>query len=206
VKASTVPAGIADPVTAGKDDAAEDYPDDGETSQVADSSTKHVLRQINWSRLMVFVVLPVLAMVLAGGAGYLKWLDASEHDADTARIEAGQVAHDSTIALLSYRPDDVEQKLLGAASQLLTGQFQNSYTALLDDLVIPSARQQRIASTAAVPAVATLSASAKHVVALAFVNQIITIGNGAPTNTASSVRLTLDKVGDRWLISSFEPV
>ena len=116
-----------------------------------------------------------------------------------------QVAHDSTVAMLSYGPDDVEEKL-GAARQLLTGQFQDSYTALIDEVVIPNAKQQRIASTAAVQAVAAVSGSAKHVVALAFVNQTITFGNTAPTNTASSVRVTLDRVGDRWLISRFEPV
>jgi Mce-associated membrane protein len=106
---------------------------------------------------------------------------------------------------LSYQPDDVDQKL-GAARQLLTGQFLDAYTSLINDLVIPSAKQQRIVSSAAVPAVATASASAKHVVALVFVNQTITIGNGAPTTSASSVRVTLDRVGDHWLISSFEPV
>ena len=163
------------------------------------------LRRVRWSRLTVFVALPLMAMFLAGGAGYAKWRDVSVREGDTARIEASQVAHDSTIALLSYAPDDVEQKL-GAARQLLTGQFQDSYTSLINDLVIPSAKQKRIASTATVPAVAAVSASATHVVTVAFVNQTVTMGDGAPTNTASSVRVTLDKVGGRWLVSSFEPV
>jgi Mce-associated membrane protein len=38
------------------------------------------------------------------------------------------------------------------------------------------------------------------------VNQTVIIGQDAPTNTASSVRVTLDKVGGRWLISQFDPV
>jgi Mce-associated membrane protein len=46
----------------------------------------------------------------------------------------------------------------------------------------------------------------RHAVVLVFVDQTITIGNGSPTNTASSVRVTLEKVDDRWLISQFEPV
>ena len=155
---------------------------------------------------MSFVGLPVMALFLAGGAGYFRWQDASLRDAETARAEATQVAHDSTVAMLSYGPDDVEEKLGAAARQLLTGQFQDSYTALIDEVVIPNAKQQRIASTAEVRAVAAVSGNAKHVVALAFVNQTITFGNTAPTNTASSVRVTLDRVGDRWLISRFEPV
>jgi Mce-associated membrane protein len=34
----------------------------------------------------------------------------------------------------------------------------------------------------------------------------VTVGTGAPTDTASSVKVTLDKIGDRWLISDFQPV
>jgi Mce-associated membrane protein len=43
-------------------------------------------------------------------------------------------------------------------------------------------------------------------VVLVFVNQTVIVGQDAPTDTASAVRVTLDKVGDRWLISSFDPV
>jgi Mce-associated membrane protein len=204
----SITTGAADDDTAEQRDApAEDFPDDGDPSEAPpDSAAATGLpRRVRWSGLMAFVVLPVMALFLAGSGGYFKWQDASLRDADTARAEATQVAHDSTVAMLSYGPDDVDEKL-GAARQLLTGQFQDSYTALINEVVIPNAKQQRIASTAAVQAVAAVSGNAKHVVALAFVNQTITFGNAAPTNTASSVRVTLDRVGDRWLISRFEPV
>jgi Mce-associated membrane protein len=39
-----------------------------------------------------------------------------------------------------------------------------------------------------------------------FVNQTVVVGQDAPTATASSVRLTMDKVDGKWLISKFEPV
>jgi Mce-associated membrane protein len=32
------------------------------------------------------------------------------------------------------------------------------------------------------------------------------VGQDAPTNSASSVRVTLDKIDGRWLISGFDPV
>jgi Mce-associated membrane protein len=41
---------------------------------------------------------------------------------------------------------------------------------------------------------------------LVFIDQIIVIGTDAPTSTASTVRVNLDKEGDRWLISQFDPV
>jgi Mce-associated membrane protein len=54
--------------------------------------------------------------------------------------------------------------------------------------------------------VASVSADPKHAVVLVFVNQSVIVGADAPTSTASSVQVTLDKVGDRWLISKFDPV
>jgi Mce-associated membrane protein len=41
---------------------------------------------------------------------------------------------------------------------------------------------------------------------LVFVNQTSIVGTDAPTDTASSVRVGLDKVDGQWLISSFEPI
>jgi Mce-associated membrane protein len=116
-----------------------------------------------------------------------------------------RAATDSTIALLSYKPDTVE-KDLDAARGRLTGSFLNAYTSLIHDMVIPGAKQKQISAIATVPAAASTSATENHAVVLLFVNQSVIIGQDAPTSTASSVRVTLDKVGGRWLISQFDPV
>jgi Mce-associated membrane protein len=150
-------------------------------------------------------VLPAVALLLAIAAGYLKWMDNSVRDSDVARNESVQAAKDSTIALLSYKPDTVE-KQLGAARDLLTGDFRDSYTSLTNDVVIPGAKQKQISAAATVPAVASVSADPRHAVVLVFVDQTVVVGQTAPTDTASSVRVTLDKVGDRWLIAKFDPV
>jgi Mce-associated membrane protein len=144
-------------------------------------------------------------VLLAGGVAYLKWQDASVRGAQVASLEATQVARESTVALLSYQPDTADRQL-GAARSLLTGQFQDTYTSLINDVVIPGAKQKQISSVATVPAVASVSATANHAVALVFVDQTVIVNNGAPTMTASSVKVTLDKDGDRWLISGFDPV
>src|ERR1700761_5820 len=162
-------------------------------------------RHIRWSRAIVFVVLPALALLLASAAGFLKWQDGSARDAATARTESVRAATDSTIALLSYKPDTVG-KDLDAARGRLTGTFLNAYTSLTHDVVIPGAKQKQISAVATVPAAASTSATGNHAVVLLFVNQTVIIGQDAPTNTASSVRVTLDKVGGRWLISQFDPV
>jgi Mce-associated membrane protein len=43
-------------------------------------------------------------------------------------------------------------------------------------------------------------------VVLLFVDQTVNVGNDPPTDTASAVRITLDKRGGRWLISQFDPI
>jgi Mce-associated membrane protein len=199
---------------------AEDAVDDTaaeESTETADESTETTdetsdsaepekpKRRIQWARVFAWGVLPAVALLLAMGAGYLKWMDNSVRNSDVARTESMQAAKDSTIALLSYKPDTVEQQL-GAARDLLTGEFRDSYTSLTNDVVIPGAKQKQISAVATVAAVASASAEPNHAVVLVFVNQTVAVGQDAPTDTASSVRVTLDKVGDRWLISKFDPV
>jgi len=162
-------------------------------------------RRIQWARVFAFGVLPAVALLLAMGAGYLKWMDNSVRDSERARDTSVQAAKDSTVALLSYKPDTVEQQLT-AARDRLTGQFRDSYTSLTNDVVIPGAKQKQISAVATVPAAATVSAKPNHAVVMVFVNQTVVVGQDAPTNTASAVRVTMDKIGDRWLISQFDPV
>jgi Mce-associated membrane protein len=162
-------------------------------------------RRIQWARVFALGVLPAVALLLAMGAGYMKWMDNSVRDSERARDTSVQAAKDSTVALLSYKPDTVEQQLT-AARDRLTGDFRDSYTSLTHDVVIPGAKQKQISAVATVPAVASVSAAPNHAVVLVFVNQTVVVGQDAPTDTASAVRVTLDKIGERWLISKFDPV
>lgn len=162
-------------------------------------------RRTDWSRIVAFGVLPALAFVLAIGAGALKFMDSGVRESNTARDQSMQAAKDSTVALLSYKPDTVEQQLT-AARDRLTGEFRDQYTDLTNNVVIPGAKEKQISAVASVPAAASVSANPGHAVVLLFVNQTVTVGTGVPTDTASSVRITLEKSGERWLISAFEPV
>jgi Mce-associated membrane protein len=114
-------------------------------------------------------------------------------------------ATEGTIALLSYQAGSVD-KQLSAARDRLTGTFRDSYTALIHDVIIPGAQQKQISAVATVPAAASVSSAPGRAVVLVFVDQSVTVGAGAPTSTASSVKVTLDKIAGRWLISDFTPV
>lgn len=174
-----------------------------EDAETSDNQTRQ--EGVRWARVLAFGVLPGLALLLAMGAAYLKWQDSSARDSQLAASESVRAATDSTIAMLSYKPDTVE-KDLGAASDRLTGKFKNSYNLLTHDVVIPGAKQKRIFTTAKVPAAASVSATENRAVVLVFVNQTVVIGNDAPADTASSVRVTLEKAHGRWLISDFTPI
>jgi Mce-associated membrane protein len=160
---------------------------------------------INWPRVLAFGVLPVLALILGAAAGFLKWQDSSVRDTNAVRIESMQIAKDASVKLLSYKPDTVEQDL-GSARELLTGEFRESYTQLINDVVIPGSKEKQISAVATVPAAASVSAEPNKAVVLVFVNQTVVVGTDAPTATTSSVQVTMDRVDDRWLISEFNPI
>jgi Mce-associated membrane protein len=157
------------------------------------------------ARVAVLFVLPLVVMIAAGLAGFTRWQADTLKDGRTAAAESVQAATDITVKILSYRPDTVEQDL-GAARDWMTGNFRDNYTKLTHDVVIPGAKQKKISAVATVPGAASISADPDHAVVLVLVDQTTLIGADAPVNTASSVKVTLDKVHDRWLISQFDPV
>ncbi|QEN16533.1 hypothetical protein ACRDU6_31100 [Mycolicibacterium sp. ELW1] len=175
---------------------------ESDTPAAAETAPK---KKFSVAGAVAFGVLPIVALLLAAAAGYLRWEDSSRRDATTAANESVQAAKDSTVALLSYKPDTAD-KDLGAARDRLTGSFLDAYTQLINNVVIPGAKEKKISAQAAVPAAASVSAKPDHAVVLLFVDQTVVVGTDAPTQTASSVRVTMEKIHDHWLISGFDPI
>jgi Mce-associated membrane protein len=161
--------------------------------------------RVAWSKIVAYGLLPALSLLLTSGAGYLKWIDSSVRDSHVAQLESVQAAKDTASVILSYRADSVERDLSAARSRL-TGQFEDAYAQLTHDVVIPGAKQRHVSAVATVPAAASVTATSNHAVVLVFINQTVTMGNDPPTDTASSVRVTLDRVSQRWLVSAFDPI
>lgn len=145
------------------------------------------------------------ALLLACGAGWLSFHDAQQRAALAAGPESVRVATEGTVAMLSYSPETVDTDLLPVRDRL-TGDFRNSFTALVNDVVIPGAREQQIFSTATVPAASSISADSTHATVLIYVNQTTVIGGDPPTDTASSIKVALERIDGRWLISDFAPI
>jgi len=181
---------------------------DGETGELQDDTTGGTAAptkpQSRISGTVVYVLLPLVAMALAGGVAFLKYQTSDDRMSSRASTESVQAAKVATVRMLSYSTATVE-KDLGGASELLTGAFRDSYTALIRDVVIPGAKEQQITATATVPAAASISASPDHAVVLVYVNHHVSVGNDAPTQNNSVVQVSLDRSDDKWLVSSFDP-
>ena len=190
----------------------EDFDTEVETDLEADDAEQTVAvqpgpppRPTNWQRLVVVLVLPALVLLLGVGAGVLGWRSYSQHRIDAARSESVVAAREATVAMLSYRTDTVEQDLM-AARDWITGAFLDSYTNLVNGTVIPNAREKKISAQTRVPAAASVSAESNRAVVLVFIDQSITVGSEPAIGTPSSVRVSMEKVGGRWLVSDFDPV
>jgi Mce-associated membrane protein len=141
--------------------------------------------------------LPALALLPASAAAFLKWQDAWVRDAAVARTESVQATRrDTGAAVLAARHRaEGSQSRAGQAGQPDRYVPERPGSTTEADLRRGHRRAARLDS-----------ATDNHAVVLLFVNQTVIVGQSAPTNTASSVRLTLDKINGRWLISQFDPV
>lgn len=157
------------------------------------------------NQLLALAVLPTAAVGLGATAGVLYWQVVADRETAAAVGDSVQAARSTAARILSYQAATVEQDLSTARDEL-TGPFLDSYTELVNTAVIPAARQRQISAIAEVVGAASISAAPAHAVVLVFINQTTTAGRDAPTVYPSTVRVTLDKVDGRWLVSGFDPV
>ena len=148
----------------------------------------------------------LLAAVLVISGAWLTWNASQRRGGVQAGQDAAQAARDSIVAMMSYQPATAQQSLTAAAADRLTGEFLAEYTQLITTVVVPEAVGKRITATATVPAAAVVSADTRHAVVLAYVDQTTAVGSGPPNQTNSAVRVTMDNVDRRWLISGFDPI
>lgn len=182
------------------------YANEAETSDAQHTETAvPTKRRITWSGVLLYGVWPVLVLLLAVTAGWMNWQESRISVPESRMVETIQAASEATTAMLSYKTDSVEQDLHAAQSRL-TGSFKDSYTQLTNDVVIPGAKAKQISAVARISAAGTVSVTPEHAVVLLFVNQTVVIGKDAPSDTASVVRVSMDRVSDHWLVSAFEPV
>lgn len=169
------------------------------------ATTVPTKRRITWSGVLLYGVWPALVLLLVVTAGWMNWQESRISVPENRMAETIQAASEATTAMLSYKANSVEQDL-HAAQGRLTGSFKDSYTRLTNDVVIPGAKAKQISAVARISAAGSVSVTPEHAVVLLFVNQTVTIGKDAPSDTASVVRVSMHRVDHHWLVSAFEPI
>ena len=163
----------------------------------------------NLRSVPVIPVVLVLALLAAGGLA--AWLYFSQYRPDQATDaavaqSAVDAARDGTVAMLSYKPETLDQDFAAAKSHL-TGDFLNYYDTFTKQVVSPAARDKAVTTNAQVVGAAAAEVHPKSAVVLVFVNQVTTSKERPdPSGAASSVLVSLTKVQGTWLINKFDPI
>jgi Mce-associated membrane protein len=153
----------------------------------------------------------VLVLALLAAGGLAAWLYFTQYrpdeqtDAAVAK-SAVDAARDGTVAMLSYKPDTLDQDFAAAKSHL-TGDFANYYDTFTKQIVSRAAKEKAVTTTAQVKGAAASDVHPNSAVVLVFVDQVTTSRDRPdPAMASSSVLVSLTKVHGTWLIAKFEPV
>jgi Mce-associated membrane protein len=163
-------------------------------------------------RLGAVPVIPLaLVLSLLGAGGLAGWVYFSQYRPDTqtdAAVEQSAVnaARAGTIALLSYKPDTLNQDFEAAKSHL-SGDFRNYYDQFTKQVITPAAQSKGVTTTAQVVGAAATELHRNSAVVLIFVNQVTTSKERPdPSMASSSVLVSVAKQQGDWLITKFDPV
>jgi Mce-associated membrane protein len=188
-------------------DAADEARQDDDAT--APDTTSSLGDEVARRRVKIVPVVLVLLLLLSGALAVWLYVDQYRPDqqTDTAAAQSAvDAARDGTVALLSYKPDTLNQDFAAAKSHL-TGDFLNYYDQFTQQIVTPAAKEKALTTTAQVVGAAASEVHPNSAVVLVFVNQVTTSKERPdPAMASSSVLVSLTKVHGTWLITKFQPV
>lgn len=192
------------------DRSVEDDVDGPETPQTRESlRIDRVIVRPRLGRLSprpTLAVLVVLLVALAGAAGVL--LKKNDHTQNIASAEKAALAtsKESLVTLLSYDYRELDG-LADQTSNLVTGDFADRYRALLNEELIPAAKQKKVVTRTEIATASVVDGSTTKVDLLVFVNQVsATAGSETPILSGSRVRVQMRLVDGSWRVSAIDPV
>ena len=180
-----------------------------EIDKAADSADSSPAARRSLPAIPLIPAALVLGLLAAGAlAGWLYFAQfRPDTQTDNAVAQSAvNAARDGTVALLSYKPDTLNQDFAAARSHL-TGDFLNYYDQFTKEVVTPAAQSKAVATTAQVVGAAASELHPNSAVVLVFVNQVTTSKERPdPAMASSSVLVSLTKVRGDWLIDKFDPI
>ncbi len=143
----------------------------------------------------------VVALVTVAALGYRAY---AIRPVEAARSQALSTARTTASVLLAYDYRHLDRDF-ARSEKLLTGDFRTKYLETTKSVIKPSATQTRAVVVADVRAASVISATPERAVTLLFVNQTTTSNRASqPRTDLNRVRMTLERVGDQWLVSKVE--
>ncbi|NMM82956.1 twin-arginine translocation pathway signal [Rhodococcus sp. SRB_17] len=157
---------------------------------------------------IVLCVISAVAIALAAVSAWLYFGPGGARDIaaiDQARAEVTQVSSDQAVAMFQYDHNNVDQQL-HAATDGLTGEFQNTFTKLIESAIIPGAQEKALTVQVVVQGASILDVGPDTATTMLFLNQITT-SKDSPEAVASGsrVKMGLEKQDGHWLVNSVQP-
>jgi Mce-associated membrane protein len=185
--------------------------DEVEIDKTAPDTDERQADETTKLRRPVIVAPLVLALLFLVSGALAAWVYVAQYRPDQQTdAAAGQsaidAARDGIVALLSYKPDTLNQDISAAKSHL-TGDFLNFYDQFTRDVVTPAAKEKKLTTTAQVVGAAASELHPNSAVVMLFVNQAtVSKDRPDPAMASSTVLVSLAKIHGKWLITKFEPV
>lgn len=159
-----------------------------------------VSRRRRWIRSAIRWTAVVVFLAVSAGAGYEGWLLFQQHEQDVAAQQALDAARKYAVTLTSTDPNAIDQNFTEVLNGA-TDDFKDKYAkagSRLRKLLIDN----KVATHGSVVDSAVKSATKNEVEVLLFVRQSVSNSTSPDPHTdLTAVRVTMKKVGDRWLAS-----
>ncbi|MFE0748143.1 hypothetical protein [Gordonia sp. NPDC058843] len=164
-----------------------------------------VARSVSTRRVRLATATLIIVTAVAGASV----LAVSNHDRvqihDSAESVKAAVNHQVS-AMLSYDHATVDKQLVDAATGL-TPDFRPEYQKLIEQAVIPGAREKQVNTQVTVAGTSVVSLDANQAELLLLLNQVTsTSAEPNPSTAGSRVIVSAVKSGDRWLVDGLRPV
>jgi Mce-associated membrane protein len=150
----------------------------------------------------VALAVVTVAMLVANA---VIWHQVRQHSAtERARQAALDTTRDAARVLFSYDYRTLS-KDFSAGKSVATGKFRTEYSTTTSKVVAPLAVKQKVVVKAEVVTAGVVRATPTTVVTIVYVNQVTTSSlAAAPKIDLSRVRMTLEHIGGRWLVSNVD--
>lgn len=172
--------------------------------------TAQIRRAMSWAgrlgRGRTLVALVAVVVVLTIVDVLIVRADTRRSETEDARSEALSAVHARVPAMLSYDHRQLEADL-SVASGNATGTFAKEYTSLLEEVVYPNARENKVTTHAQVTGAAVVDAGPDEATILTFLTQSTSSSDAeTPNVTGSRVVVTVEKTGEGWFVSGIDTV